>query len=208
MRQLGNHSQYGRSHTYYGNRTYGRRINKKRMAIFIIIIAVGLIVLFACIRNTVNGNEQTVSQEQYAQLQAEVEDAKLKLADLVSKNESLKNGIGENNPLISVTDSIISELGNGINITLISPPSDSAQWEQYTSSEEELTQHLVDSYNGMDVTTITIKYVKKEDANEQMMYVEESFADGADAIIIVNNLISDADLSKFNEITPIYFVEI
>ena len=64
MRQLGNHSQYERSHTYNGNRTYGRRVNKKRRGIFIIILAVGLIVLFACVGNAVAENKKNEKIQQ------------------------------------------------------------------------------------------------------------------------------------------------
>jgi len=67
MRQSGNHSQYGRSHTYNGNRTYGRRVNKKRMAIFIIILAVGLIVLFACVGNAVAENKKNETHKQLSE---------------------------------------------------------------------------------------------------------------------------------------------
>lgn len=49
MRGLGNSNYYGHNHKYNRNRAYSRRVNKKRLFIFILILAIGLIVLFACV---------------------------------------------------------------------------------------------------------------------------------------------------------------
>lgn len=64
MKRVGSYNQYGGNTSYYRNRTYGRRINKKRMTIFIIIIAVGLIVLFACVGNAVAENKKNEKIQQ------------------------------------------------------------------------------------------------------------------------------------------------
>lgn len=64
MKRVGSYNQYGGNTSYYRNRTYGRRINKKRMTIFIVILAIGLIVLFACIGNAVAENKKNEKIQQ------------------------------------------------------------------------------------------------------------------------------------------------
>ena len=64
MKRVGSYNQYGGNTSYYRNRTYGRRINKKRMTIFIVILAIGLIVLFTCIGNAVAENKKNEKIQQ------------------------------------------------------------------------------------------------------------------------------------------------
>ena len=64
MRNSGIYNHYRQNHTYNRNRTYGRRVNKKRLAIFIIILAIGLIVLFACVGNAVAENKKNEKIQQ------------------------------------------------------------------------------------------------------------------------------------------------
>lgn len=206
MRRLGNSNYYKQNYKYSKNRAYSRRVNKKRMAIFIIILAIGLIVLFACIGKAIAENKNTVSQEQYVQLQTEVENAKSELADLLSENKGLK----ENNPLIIATNEIISEMGiydnDPVAITLIASPSNSEEWKQYNSIVNEWQQYLDDSYSNIE---IKIKQTNEMEATEQLEFFEESIADGTDAFILVNNMLPYRELAMAdNAAIPVVMIEI